>query len=197
MAELASYALIDAEYYKTFVRVNQDNVNFSDDVLCQFINQASYIIKDEARRDIISGSTTEIFNGTGLVSYIVKNLRVTAEPLLYIWSGTAWSAYLTANYPFTYVEKSGEVYFTGGIIFTKGFKNWKIEYIHGWTRAAMPENLKTCCCLIIKWLYGQSVKLGVSSETFGNTSTSYTAEYSKLPEEAVSIINKYRVPQYG
>ncbi len=197
MAELASYALIDEEYYKTFVQVSQDNVNFSDEVLCQFINQASYIIKDEAKRDIISGSTTEIFNGTGLVSYIVKNMRVTAAPLLYLWDGATWTAYLTATYPFNYVENSGEVYFTGGSAFTKGFKNWKIDYVHGWARSDMPENLRSCCCLIIKWLYGQSVKMGVSSETFGGNSTSYTKEFSTLPEEAASIINKYKVPQYG
>jgi len=189
---LASNALIDLEYYRTVVQID-DSATFNSGAIESLINQASQMIETECNRKFITPSVaiTEVFNGDGNRDHYVKNARIIATPTLKEWDGDSFE---TTSYTFTYDQDTGRVYFTDGNVFSRGKNNWQISYTYGWTLSTVPADLKLACVGLTSHLRLLSQKMGIVSESFGDSSTTYDWEKNPFIQR---IINDYKVVNYG
>lgn len=191
---VASNALIGVDYYRRFAGVADDSTDFPDEAIETLIDQASQMIELETNRKFITPASaiTEIFDGNGSQQYYVKNGRIADTPTLSYWRGTSFT---TTTNTFAYSENTGRVYFTDGSVFGKGKDNWQIAYKYGWTQATLPEDIKLVCASLVSHLRLMRMKLGISTESYGDTSVSY--DWTGLPPMMQKIIDKYKVLPYG
>ena len=187
---LNSNALVSIKYLKLALGIDESDTKYDNNRLEQFINQASGLIETECHRKFITPSADleEIFDGDSTKDYYVKNARIAATPTLYYWQGSAWVQDTSSS--FTYVEKTGRVYFTDGNIFSSGSDNWKINYKYGWTLKELPEDVKIACSYRVKYLMEMMRKGGISSESFGDTTTTF--KMNELLKLSQSLLKRYK-----
>ncbi len=190
----ASNSLITVDYYKQFAEIPEDSTAISDEAFELLINQASTMLETVCNRKFITPASdiTEIFDGTGNRTYYVKQARLSASPTtLKYWSSTVFTA---TSYTWTYHSDTGRVYFTDGNVFDKGSDNWEIVYSYGWTQATIPQDLKMACAMLVEHLRLARKKVNITSESFGDASTSYDWQ---LPSGVKMVIDNYKVVSYG
>ena len=202
MSELAARALIDVEFYRSIVGIDRDDTNLDEELIEKLITAATDAIELRCKRSFVSPvvAIDEIFDGTGESNYFVRKGRINSAttPIMYYWDGDSWETASTTLYPRAYDYESGELYFTNGQRFSRGLKNWKLNYKYGWTDiAALPFDIKLACADLLKWMRFSTAKQGVSSESIGDTLVSYNTNLSKLvqaewPPTITTILDRYR-----
>lgn len=193
---LNNNALVDVAYFKLLLNISDGDTQYNDERLKQFINQASQLIETECNRKFITPEEAidETFDGDSTKDYYVKNARVSETPILYYWESSSW-VQLGSSYTFTYSNDSGRVYFTDGNVFWQGSDNWKINYKYGWTLDSLPDDIKVACCYRVKYLMEMVKKGGISSESFGDTNTSFKLD--GLLELSKSLLVRYKRVSIG
>jgi len=191
---LADNALISVDYLRQYVEADEDDSAIPPELLITYINAASYMIERFCGRKFItpSAAVDEIFDGNGVHEYYVTNCPITETPSVYYWSLTT---FVSTTYTFTYDGDTGRVYFTDGSIFDEGVDNWKVSYKYGWAVSGLPEDLRLACALLAIHLRFRSQKMGITSESFGDGSTTY--DMQAIPLVVQSILQKYRKLSYG
>jgi hypothetical protein len=87
---------------------------------------------------------------------------------------------------------TGKVLLTDGSAWTNGPQKITITYRHGWEREKIPASLKSAALfwVIKRWHELKDDRIGVSSKTFGDQSTTY---YQTMPQETREMIDPYRM----
>lgn len=188
MASEASNALITLAEYCEFVGKAVSDIDLSAERFNLLCGMASSRIEKHCRRKFIAASDqAEVHSGDGTKDLYVKNAPITATPTVKYWDGLQWVA--TPN-TFTYDSTTGRIWFTDGATFWRGSDNWQITYSYGYAIASVPYELKASCAILIqRALKKADGKEGVSSETFGDQTTSFSL--AKMPDDVVEILQPY------
>lgn len=192
----SSIALITEDEYRTFAEVSDTNTNFDSEKAAIFINAASQMIKNWCGRNFLSAANqTEILDGDGTTSYMPKNQPVNGVSKIEIWDGQEWDELEAANYDYTYDDN--EIYFTDGNLFSRGIKNYRVTYSSGYAQSDIPWDLKRACAqLVQRALKKADKKEGLSSESFGDATTSYDLG-SLISPDIVAVLSMYRRHSFG
>jgi hypothetical protein len=124
-----------------------------EDQTIKYLNQASQQIETWLGRVVVSPSAAiqEIFDGDGSNEYHVRNMliQVGSEPTLYYWDTAEedWSG-LEPTYTLYTDNAHGKVYFRD-YSFCRGTRNWRLDYLPGWTYATVPEDIRDACSQLV------------------------------------------------
>jgi len=197
---LATNALVTVDEYLRHKGIDKDTSEMDADRITQFINSASQTIENYLNQKIVpvTEDYTEIRSGDGTKDIYVKNaMNITLTKLEY-WSGTAWTEMTTSAYVRTYDSDTGRIWFTDGNTFWRGDDNIRITYSWGYATASVPVPIKEATYILIdRAMKRADGKEGISSESFGDATTSY--DFSSLITKQVdALLTKYwRPPANG
>lgn len=140
----------------------------------EIINAVSTFAEGFCKRNFTSQAYTEYHNGHGKRRMRLNNFPVTAHTSVQSFDPYDNSVISTLTENDEYVMENTE-----GVIFkysgwTKGFKNYLINYTAGYSSTTMPEDLKYAVKEMSKWLYNNRDKAGVASERIGRYAISYS-----------------------
>ena len=190
---LATNALITYHEFQSFMADDSDNSAYNEDQITLLINAASVRIEKYCNRVFVpSTEVNEIFSGDGLKDYFVKNRHITAlDNISYLNSTGGWTELAIATYPYTYDGATGRVWFNTGHRFTSGDDNYRITYTYGYATADCPVELKQACATLVqRKLLKIKGKEGISSESFGDATTSFNLD--KMPTDLKEDLQPYR-----
>ena len=194
MATIADNALITFDEYLEFEGKSKAETDLNENKFTVHINAVSQAIENECRRIVCPvTSKNELFSGDGDDYYLVRHKRITAAPTLYYWDGDSWVEMTTSEYPWSYDGDVGKIYFTQGGKFNEGTR-YKITYSCGYARASVPSDLKLACYILAHRSTKRIEKEGVTSESFGDVTTS--VNLTMMPDDVRAVINKYKAMFY-
>lgn len=133
----------------------------------------------------------ETINGLGTKRLFVRQSPIIDVSKVEYYDGTAWQEVTLIEAPRTFKPDSNIVYFTDGYIPFKGYENWRITYTYGYL-ISLPNDLKFACYKIAKWIIDESHRQGMRNQADGEQSYEYFAYNKNLPEEAVSVVERYK-----
>lgn len=161
------------------------------------INIASDFIEKFCDRKFIETTfTDEIYDGNGSCELYLKNAPISNVTIKH-WD----TVNNIADY--TFIENDDYIIYTiEGKIYkrshwSKGYQNYRISYKAGYTLANIPFDLKFVCAKICETMHNNQQKSGISEESIGRYSVSYSKENLAingipLPFECTNILNQYR-----
>ena len=202
--DAASNAIVTVDDFLRFAGYGEGEHNLDTDRLQEFINMASQLIEDYCHRAIVSPDEQieETFDGDGTKEYFVDQCRI-ADPdsiVLYYWSGTAFAEMTASLYPRSVQGSKGRVFLNDGKTFGDGADNYQIKYTPGWAQASVPEPFRTVCCSVVARLLKlhdkDKGKEGLTSESFGDSSTSYDLP-TLMKTDHKRILDRYRKVSLG
>lgn len=173
---------------------------YNDTRLEHHLDAVSQFIEDYLNRKIITpaAAITETFAGDGTYCYYPKNQPIVSstDPTLHYWDGDSWYSVPATIYAWSYdTTWNGRVYFTEGDTFFRygqaGFQNWKLTYLYGYTASTVPEAIKMAAVELALRSMKLMDKTGLSSEGFGDSTTSYNLALA-MPDNIRLLLNKYR-----
>lgn len=195
---VATASLIDLERYQLFIGQTDPSAGADPVSVEAHIDAASTLIGRYCRRTFIKpeAAVAELVDGNGTSQYfaINKPIVTTTAPTLQWYNGTAWE---TVTNVWTYEALTGLIYFTDGGYFYRGVRNYKLTYLYGYDRTAIPADLAYACAQLV---YRTLKKLvdkqeGVSSESFDTHNISY--DLNKIPPDLKAILDGYKVVSFG
>ena len=171
---LASNALITAEEYYSLLGKASDKPTQNTERIETFINAASTGLEaDLGRKFVPQSSIEEKRNGDGESNLFVNNLPLTLTAIHH-WDGSSWYEWTSGSYARDTDSETGEIWFTGGHIFSEGHKNYKVAYIYGYARSDVPADLKRLCFQITQRMLKLADGLeGRTSESAGDVNINY------------------------
>lgn len=202
--DAASNAIVTVDDFLRFGGYGEGEHNLDADRIQEFINMASQLIEDYCNRTVISPSAQieEIFDGDGTKEYFVDHLRIadSASIVLSYWDGDSFETMTAALYPRSVQGDRGRVFLNDGKVFGDGADNYRIDYTPGWAQASVPEPLRTVCCVVVARLLKlhdkDKGKEGLTSESFGDSSTSYDLA-KLLKDDHRRLLGRYRRVSIG
>lgn len=176
--ELQTNALITVEEFRQFSGDKDGDSLPDEDRAIILINSASDFLENECSRKFITPAAVieEVFDGPGSPIYYAKQARIndSTAPLLHRRAGTTWNAVEAPTFQWTYDADTGKIWFLSGSKFGVGLMNWKLTYLYGWTQAALPWGVKRFAAALVQRFFKlSSGKEGMSSESFGDSTTAY------------------------
>lgn len=188
---LATNALISVEEYLIFKGEPVDG-EVNEDQIEAHINSASDMIQNFCCRVICP--TTDIvekFNGNGFSDYYVKHRVINGTPTLYNYDGVNWNEMTTTDYPRDISASVGLIELLELSRFTKGKKNYKVEYNTGYAIGNVPSAIKHACFILTqRFILSANDKEGLQSESFGEGTSSY--DLSSIPDKVKKLLRPYR-----
>lgn len=162
-----------------------------DSAITRLIESASSYLQNECGRIFAQGIRTEFFDGDGSNAFFLKNLPI------------SFPDYGTGNDDKTFIKINGELvaesdfYFHSGTgevgmefkNFIRGKKNIEIAYLGGYS--PIPYDLEQACIELAGTMYKRDKSSGISSESVGDVSVSYS-DKTGTPL-AVAMIDKYKL----
>lgn len=188
-------ALVKVDEYKLFSGIGSSD-NSDDNQIQFFINSCSEKIQGSSgtARRFREATLLETFSGDGTSSRYLNNAPITAVTKLEQWNGSAWVELPLANYPYTFDDSVGNLYFQSGsnCYFSRGFKNYRVTYTYGYVIASIPADLKEICCKLVSRAIqlAHQNKEGLNSESTGESTTSYNL--GDWSSEIKMILQGYR-----
>jgi hypothetical protein len=191
LATLAANALISIDDYREAIGLSVGDP-LDEDKARLAINAASQFLANYCNRKFIAPSSAEdeIFSGDNGQFYYVKHMRITGTPTLYYWDGDSWEE-LDSSYTWE-VDDQGYYVFARDFVFWRGTRNWKINYVYGWSQADVPAPVKRVCVkLVQRLLMAVEGKEGITNISAANTSTSHNLA-DGMTSEMLLLIAPYR-----
>lgn len=181
-------ALITIEDLKDYLKVTSTE---QDLLLTQFVDDAQSILEAWLTRTLESASFTEVFNGDGTDTVVLRNIPVTAvsEVLTSIEDSTEVDS---TAYKF---NPNNGVLKLDSKVFPKTFQDCRVKYTAGWTTSTLPDAVRMGLIEMAALLYKNSGhggdRLGKQSVNQAQGSTlNYIHKLSPVVQKALS---KYRV----
>lgn len=185
-------ALVDLDTAKTFLKIASEE---EDGIVESLINRASAWANQYTGRLLKSRAITEYQDGPcGGDHIILRQYPVTAltsvhdDPLRVFGASTQVAAgdiYLDGD--------NGTVEFLNGVVLATGKASVKIVYTGGYAAASIPADIQEAVLIYIGHAYRREYldqKMGVSSETIGDRTTTYSQ--APIPEKAKALLAPYR-----
>jgi len=196
MAEvLKTNAIIDFAYFLSLKGGGPDS-NYDQDRIEHLINAETDRLEKMTDRVFCPVSEdTEMFNGRGKGTHIVRQLHIVTDPVLSYWNMSAWTLMSETDYPREYTE-DGLLWLTDGGVFERGSRNYKVVYSYGYARDDVPQILKECLAeMVHRAIMKFDGKQGMSSESFSDHSVSF--DLANIPKGIQAVYNKFKVNKFG
>ncbi len=186
------------------VRLEVSETKDADDNLYErLIESVSSYLETYLGRKIISpAAADEIFDGTGIDTYHVKNQHfqniVADAPVISYRSGdgTDWTVMSTSEYPREFDIDTGMVWLVNGLVFTTGKRNYKINHRYGYLITDVPESIKIAASELVERCRKRMDKTGLKSVKVGEAVTSY--DLGSLMNPAIKVLlDGYRRITFG
>lgn len=165
-----------------------------DTWLSTLISAASVFIENYCKRKFVSREYTEYYDGKGRDRIFLNHRPISAIAYIYDDCDREFGAdTLIDSDEYTYYAEEGIVrlfgetrqFFTRGI-FQEGVLNVKIKYTAGET---VPADLNQACVDMVIWKFRLKNTDGISSESIGSYSVSYSRE--QIPSKILSVLDMY------
>jgi hypothetical protein len=189
---LASYALITVDEYRAYTGdaterdINEDRMHFLINALSQRI--ADYC--DRIICPVTAISNAEKFWGDATNEYRVRHMLISGTPTLYYYSGLDWTEMVSTSYPRELDAATGLIRLLQGHTFSDAME-YRIDYSTGYAQASVPTPIKMVCARMLdRGIKVAEGKEGVSSESFGDQTTSFS--FNRWPDDLRAMLNQYR-----
>lgn len=186
-------ALVSLADAKAFLKISAAS---EDTVIENMINRASSFANDYTQRLLLFRVNTDYYDGDGTGTLILNQYPVTALSNLYDDVDRAFGAGTAINVSTDVVldNNNGLIrLFNQAVAFNVGIMNVKAVYTAGYSLANVPESIKEAVLIYVGHSYRRQYadqKFGVSSETVGDRTTTYTGD--EVPGKAKILLNPYR-----
>ncbi|MFQ5471257.1 MAG: hypothetical protein ACE5FA_00035 [Dehalococcoidia bacterium] len=191
--------------FKTVVGI-PTAVTAHDDYVLLLAKAITAAVDKHCRRTLASAAHTEILDGSGTDSVLVRNPPVATSPavVLYISGEQSWdAAHTVAASDYVIEQRTGRVRLKPTAVnpdlfpqdvarFQAGIQNVRVDYTGGYTPAAMPEDLKMGA---IEWAaasFNRRKAQGLSNLSIGGVSVSPLLV--AMPASAKKLVGSYRMP---
>jgi hypothetical protein len=192
-------SLLELSEYKNSLNLSPGTTKPT--ALIAFQNEAEAKVLDRLKRDLISQTYVEYFDGNGSKSIIPKQYPITAITKIEVYEGLdgnnadVWETWTKGDeYQRALIEDEVQITLDGAI-FPKGTLNIRITYVAGY--ATIPYWAKKACKELFKLYYDRSVygsnSLGVkskSSTTGGNVTDSISFD-ENAEEKILKQLDSY------
>lgn len=192
-----SIALLTPSDFFDYIGADKKDDKIPSDEVAKLINSVSQsFINETGRKFIAPGSIiVEKFDGNGRDSYRVKNGNFLADstPRLYYTSdGTTYTEALSPSFEIEYVHESGEIFINNGLSFSKGRRNWRIDYEYGYTIATLPDDIAFMARKLVHRMYKAVEIEGVTSKSFNDSTISNNLN-KLMSQEIMDVLQTYKV----
>ena len=174
-------SLLELSEYKNYLNLSPGTTKPTALIALQ--NEVEQRVIDRLKRDLVSQTYVEYFDGNGSKSILPKQFPITSITKVEVYEGLdsnnteVWETWAKGDeYQRLLIEDSVEITLDGAI-FPKGTQNVRITYVAGYS--TIPYWAKKACKELFKLYYDRSVlganNLGVkskSSTTGGNVTDS-------------------------
>ena len=185
-------ALIEVVEYLTFANKDKDNENIPNDQIEFLIDAVSTFIAADTERTLVPITTiNEIVFGTGTDTYWSKQMRFASFTSVSEWQSTQFVELLVGTYPYTTENDLGKFYFTQGRTLSPSIR-YKFIFTTGWKRSNVPDPIKYVACVMVQRLIkAAEAREGVTSESYGDSTTSFDLDKA-YTDKLAAMISPYK-----
>ena len=197
MAGVASTTMLTLAEYCEITGTDKANANKDFEQLEALIDASSLALENWLHRFVVTRSgVLDIFPGNGTNEHWLDQRQLNALTSIHEWDGDSWEEMTSTDYPRESNTASGVVdghyvLFGEGDKFASGTR-YKITYDCGWVQASVPRPLKLACATLVQRMVKNiQGKEGITSESFGDQTTSYNLD-TLLPAHIRAMVAPYR-----
>lgn len=161
--------------------------NGLDDLIQDLITNESQFIDTWLNRPVLEGTHTERYNGEGSALIPLHHFPITAVSSVKV-NDQAWDfATLTTQMGFRFDDR---FLIAINAVFPRGYQNIEVTYTGGYTKAAVPQDIKQACIELVTLRIDERKRLGVTSKSLNGENITYSDK--DMPESVQARLNPYR-----